>query len=75
MGNLINIILNKMLIPELLQSDCSPQNINFYMDKILNDNEYRNNILNQTKIAIDSLNTGSNTSIIAAKTVMKIFQS
>ena len=75
MGNLINIILNKMLIPELLQSECTPQNINFYMDKILNDSEYRNNILKQTKKAIDSLNIGSNTSEMAAKTVMKIYQS
>ena len=75
MGNLINIILNKMLIPELLQSECTPQNINFYMDKILNDSDYRNNILNETKKAIDSLNTGSNTSEIAAKAVLKIFQS
>ncbi len=64
-----------MLIPELLQSECTPQNINFYMDKILNDSEYRNNILKETKIAIDSLNTGSNTSEIAAKAVLKIFQS
>ncbi len=75
MGNLINIILSKMLIPELLQSECTPQNINHYMDKILNDGEYRNNILKQTKRAIDSLNIGSNTSEMAAKTVMKIYQS
>ena len=75
MGNLINIILNKMLIPELVQSECTPQNINLYMDKILNDSEYRNNILKQTKKAIDSLNIGSNTSEMAAKTVMKIYQS
>ena len=75
MGNLINIILNKMLIPELVQSECTPQNINLYMDKILNDMEYRNNILKETKKAIDSLNIGSNTSEMAAKTVMKIYQS
>ena len=75
MGNLINIILNKMLIPELLQSDCTPQNINLYMDKILNDSEYRNNILRQTKTAIDSLNAGSNTSEKAAKVVMSIYKS
>ena len=74
MGNLINIILNKMLIPELVQSECTPQNINLYMDKILNDSEYRNNILKQTKKAIDSLNIGSNTSEMAARTVMKIYQ-
>ncbi len=75
MGNLINIILNKLLIPELVQSECTPQNINLYMDKILNDSEYRNNILKQTKKAIDSLNIGSNTSEMAARTVMKIYQS
>jgi hypothetical protein len=45
------------------------------MDKILNDSEYRNNILKQTKKAIDSLNIGSNTSEMAARTVMKIYQS
>ena len=64
-----------MLIPELVQSECTPQNINLYMDKILNDSVYRNNILKQTKKAIDSLNIGSNTSEMAARTVMKIYQS
>ena len=75
LGNLINIILNKMLIPELLQSECTPQNINYYMDKILNDSDYRDNILLGTKKAIDSLNTGTNTSELAAKAVMKLYQS
>ena len=45
------------------------------LNKILNDSEYRNNILKQTKKAIDSLNIGSNTSEMAARTVMKIYQS
>ena len=75
LGNLINIILNKMLIPELIQSECTPQNINYYMDKILNDSDYRDNILLGTKKAIDSLNTGTNTSELAAKAVMKLYQS
>ena len=64
-----------MLIPELLQSECTPQNINYYMDKILNDSDYRDNILLGTKKAIDSLNTGTNTSELAAKAVMKLYQS
>ena len=75
MGNLINIILNRMLIPELLQSECTPQNINYYMNKILDDSEYRNNILTGTKDAIDSLNTGSSTSELAARVVLRVYQS
>jgi len=75
MGNLINIILNKMLIPELLQSECTSQNINYYMNKILDDSQYRNNILKGTKDAIDSLNVGSSTSELAAKAVLKVYQS
>ena len=75
MGNLINIIINKMLIPELLQSECTPQNINYYMNKILDDSQYRDNILKGTKDAIDSLNVGSGTSELAAKAVLRVYQS
>ena len=75
MGNLINIIINKMLIPELLQSECTPQNINYYMNKILDDSQYRDNILKGTKDAIDSLNVGSGTSELAAKVVLRVYQS
>ena len=75
MGNLINIIINKMLIPELLQSECTPQNINYYMNKILDDSQYRDNILKGTKDAIDSLNVGSSTSELAAKAVLRVYQS
>ena len=75
MGNLINIIINKMLIPELLQSECTPQNINYYMNKILDDIQYRDNILKGTKDAIDSLNVGSGTSELAAKAVLRVYQS
>ena len=75
MGNLINIILNRMLIPELLQSECTPQNINYYMNKILDDSEYRSNILTGTEDAIDSLNTGSSTSELAARVVLRVYQS
>ena len=75
MGNLINIIINKMLIPELLQSECTPQNINYYMNKILDDSQYRDNILKGTKDAIDSLNAGSGTSELAAKVVLRVYKS
>mgnify|MGYP001227697579 FL=1 len=64
-----------MLIPELLQSECTPQNINYYMNKILDDSQYRDNILKGTKDAIDSLNVGSGTSELAAKAVLRVYQS
>ena len=36
--NLINIILGKMIIPELIQSDCNPKNINLELEKIIKNN-------------------------------------
>jgi lipid-A-disaccharide synthase len=74
-GNLINIILKKMLIPELIQSDCNPDKINYHMDKLINDSVYRKKILTQTKKAIDSLNSGKNPSELAAGEVLKLYQS
>ena len=72
--NLINIILNKMLLPELLQSECNPENINYHMDKMINDDPYRENILKETRRAIRGLNVGESPSELAAQEVIKLHQ-
>ena len=36
-ANIINIVANEEIIPELLQSDCNPSNIYNTVDKLLND--------------------------------------
>ncbi len=49
--SLPNILLNKFLVPELLQDDATPQNISDKTIEILKDVAYRKNLLIQfTKI-------------------------
>jgi len=38
-ANIINIVANEEIIPELLQSDCNPSNIYNTVDKLLNDKQ------------------------------------
>ena len=72
LGNLINIILGKMVIPELLQNNCNSININRSLDKIINDKEYRLGVQNQVNSAIKTLSAGRSPSIIAAETILDI---
>ncbi len=71
-GNLINIILGKMIIPELLQNDCNKKNIIKYINKYLEDENYRTDILNQTKQAIKQLSTTQTPSRLAAAAILEI---
>jgi len=45
-ASLPNIILNKEAVPELLQKELTAYNINIYVDKILHNAQYRNDIIN-----------------------------
>ena len=38
-ANIINIVANEEIIPELLQSDCNPSNIYNTVDKLLKDKQ------------------------------------
>ena len=71
-GNLINIILGKKVIPELLQSECNKKNIIKYINKYLEDDNYRTNILNQAKQAIKQLSTTQTPSRLAATTILEV---
>jgi len=43
--SLVNLIMDKLVVKELIQADCSTENINNELDAILNDKAYRQKIL------------------------------
>lgn len=43
--SLVNLIMDKLVVKELIQEDCNPQQIGDEMDLILNNAEYRNTML------------------------------
>jgi lipid-A-disaccharide synthase len=43
--SLVNLIMDSAVVKELIQQDCSPQNIAAELDNILNDKSYRANML------------------------------
>jgi lipid A disaccharide synthetase len=47
MVSLPNIILNKLVVPELIQFKANVKNITTEIEKLLYDNEYRQNHINQ----------------------------
>ena len=69
-GNLINIILGKMVIPELLQNECNKKNIIKFINKYLEDENYRSDVINQTKEAIKQLSTAQTPSRLAATAIL-----
>jgi lipid-A-disaccharide synthase len=71
-GNLINIILGKMVIPELIQRDCNPKNINLELEKIIKNNDYQNSIKDNVSRALEELSLSESSSVIAAQTVIKV---
>ena len=72
-GNLINIILGKMVIPELLQNECNKNNIIKFINKYLENENYRSNIINQTKQAIKQLSTAQTPSRLAATAILEVY--
>ena len=68
----MNIINDQENIPELIQSRCTVNNIGKVFNAIVSDQEYRETILNASRIAIDKLGTNSNPSALAAEEVLKI---
>jgi len=43
--SLVNLIMNALVVKELIQQDCSPQNIYVELDLMLNDENYRSKML------------------------------
>lgn len=49
MVSLPNIISGKVIVPEIIQKDVNVQNITYEIEKILYDNDYRQNYINELK--------------------------
>ena len=68
-GNLINIINQKKIIPELLQSDCNPEKLSEFIEKYLFDLDERNKILEFSNIAINKLKSDKSPTSIASNQI------
>ena len=71
-ANIINIAANEEIIPELLQSDCNPDNIFLTIDKLLNDSNALEKQINKSQEIIVNFKTGRS-SEIAGSVIEKYF--
>jgi lipid-A-disaccharide synthase len=70
--NLINILLNAPVIPELLQEDCNPEYLAAAISSLLDNKDARRNQLINTQQAMQMLSAGSRPSHKAAETILKL---
>ena len=68
--NMINIINNKEIIPELIQKDCNPEEIFRSVYFMLKNPKLVENQLSKVKITIDDLKSASSSSDEAAKVLL-----
>lgn len=68
--SLVNLIMDKVVVPELIQGDANPKNINRHLDKILFQSE-RDEMLNEYSQLRKKLK-GKNTSDNAADEIIKL---
>ena len=71
-GNLINIINQKKIIPELLQSECNPEKLSEFIEKYLFDLDERNKILEFSNIAINKLKSDKSPTSIASNQIKAV---
>ncbi|HZX74117.1 MAG TPA: lipid-A-disaccharide synthase, partial [Cyclobacteriaceae bacterium] len=57
--SLVNLIADKLVIKEMIQDEMNFKSINTELQKILNDNHYRSEMLAEYNRIYDILNTGS----------------
>ena len=62
-----------MVIPELLQNECNKNNIIKFINKYLENENYRSDIINQTKQAIKQLSTAQTPSRLAATAILEVY--
>ena len=70
MVSLPNIIANKIIVPEIIQKDVNVEKITYEIEKILYDNTYRQNYIEELK-NIKSLLSDKNSSTEAALEITK----
>ncbi len=59
-AGLINILAGDLIVPELIESEFTPQNVFKEADKFLKDEEYRKNALNKRAAVVSALDAGVN---------------
>ena len=69
--SLVNLILNKQLIKELIQNDFNPKKVKGEINRILSNNDYNNKIKNGYKEIIRVLNKRNVISKIASHIMEK----
>ena len=72
MGNLVNIIQNKMIIPELIQNECNKEKIIHYLNKYIQDPIYIDNVMSHSVDAVSKLKLEKNPSIMTAKEISNL---
>ena len=72
--NLINIISNKLIIPELIQGSCDPRNILPALENIFMDQAERQKQLHAFSSVIKEITPNESPSIIAAKVIVKVMK-
>lgn len=75
-ANLINLIHNKLVIPELLQSDCTPKQLANAVEELLKDKKRQKNQCKEIETALEKLGTKEKLmpSEKAALTILQIMQ-
>jgi lipid-A-disaccharide synthase len=58
--NMINILMEKEVVPELIQKDCNPQKISYLINSLLESEKKRNEQLDHTKEALKKIGFGDN---------------
>ena len=71
-ANIINIAADEEIIPELLQSKCSPKNIYNIVNKLLNDKDALNKQITKSNEIIRNFKT-EKSSEIASKVLLNHF--
>ena len=71
-ANLINIAAEKMIIPELIQSNCNSSNIFKVVSEFIESPDKIKNQINETQVVLDSFKTTSQPTDLAANRLKKI---
>ena len=70
-ANIINIAAKKEIIPELLQSNCNPQNIFNEVSNFLDNPKKMEEQISKTQMILKNFKTNTSSAIIAANAINK----
>ena len=69
--NMINILMEKEVVPELIQKDCNPQKISYLINTLLESEKIRNVQLDHTKEALNKIGFGDNPNNKIANSILE----